>query len=111
MRISDWSSDVCSSDLRLERAPPAPCRPAWRGASEPPARTQMGCSLAGQPRAQDHARRTTWPRHHVPTFAGLAVAPLLKSRVRSEERLVGKACVSTCRSRWCAYLYKTKNIT
>src|SRR3546814_2150273 len=81
MRISDWSSDVCSSDLRLERAPPAPCRPAWRGASEPPARTQMGCSLAGQPRAQDHARRTTWPRHHVPTFAGLAVAHLLKSRV------------------------------
>src|SRR3546814_15186380 len=28
---------------------------------------------------------------------------------RSEERRVGKECVSTCRSRWSPYLYTTKN--
>src|SRR3546814_17233386 len=38
-----------------------------------------------------------------------------KSMVRSEERSVGKECVSTCRSRWSPYHYKnttnhTKNI-
>src|SRR3546814_12659031 len=30
--------------------------------------------------------------------------------VRSEERRVGKGCVSTCRSRWWPYSYKKKNI-
>src|SRR3546814_19454428 len=29
--------------------------------------------------------------------------------VRSEERRVGKECVSTCRSRWSQYQYKTNN--
>src|SRR3546814_11409586 len=29
--------------------------------------------------------------------------------VRSEERRVGKECVSTCRSRWSQYHYKKKN--
>src|SRR3546814_12621866 len=29
---------------------------------------------------------------------------------RSDERRVGKECVSTCRSRWSQYLYKTKDI-
>src|SRR3546814_17372504 len=31
-----------------------------------------------------------------------------KMRVRSEERRVGKECVSTCRSRWSAYHSKQK---
>src|SRR3546814_15285992 len=38
------------------------------------------------------------------------VAPIaVKTRdERSEERRVGKECVSTCRSRWSPYTYKTK---
>src|SRR3546814_20804306 len=32
-------------------------------------------------------------------------------RRRSEERRVGKECVSTCRSRWSPYHYKKKNIS
>src|SRR3546814_12467178 len=32
----------------------------------------------------------------------------LQRRFRSEERRVGKECVSTCRSRWSPYPYKTK---
>src|SRR3546814_8421482 len=64
MRISDWSSDVCSSDPYRARHRPA--RPDHRQAA---------------------ARRLA-PR------AG---------RGRSEERRVGKECVSTCRSRWSPY--------
>src|SRR3546814_10512040 len=41
-----------------------------------------------------------WPRHaHLPT-SGYAAAC---ARTRSEERRVGKECVSTCRSRWSPY--------
>src|SRR3546814_11577055 len=60
MRISDWSSDVCSSDLST-------C--ARRDA-----------------RRQARGRRLRHP-----------------GRMRSEERRVGKECVSTCRSRWSPY--------
>src|SRR3546814_10041077 len=70
MRISDWSSDVCSSDL-VEIAGPR------RGA-----RKHVGEILQGQ-RLDQH-------------FVG----PSLQ---RSEERRVGKECVSTCRSRWSPY--------
>src|SRR3546814_9858107 len=64
MRISDWSSDVCSSDLSARSASNRRCRP-------PP-------GARGGP---DRDRR---PRR----------------RRRSEERSVGKECVSTCRYRW-----------
>src|SRR3546814_7759776 len=67
MRISDWSSDVCSSDLLPAPAARTPCHaPALQA---PPG-----------------ARRNAPPRP-----------------VRSEERRVGKECVSTCRSRWSPY--------
>src|SRR3546814_7501023 len=65
MRISDWSSDVCSSDLLGLR---------WR---RPPGRRgRLTRRLA------DHR---------------------LRRQDRSEERRVGKECVSTCRSRWSPY--------
>src|SRR3546814_20759223 len=38
-----------------------------------------------------------------------AVGPDLSAGNRSEERRVGKECVSTCRSRWSTYHYKKKN--
>src|SRR3546814_1594222 len=67
MRISDWSSDVCSSDLR------------------------DGVSIGADiPAALD-----TWARR-------LRV-PFPPALPRSEERRVGKECVSTCRSRWSPY--------
>src|SRR3546814_10303861 len=65
MRISDWSSDVCSSDL------PEPDR--------------------------DCHRREKGRRYHRRDFLG---QPRAGGRARSEERRVGKECVSTCRSRW-----------
>src|SRR3546814_8476671 len=73
MRISDWSSDVCSSDLAA----------ALRGLPD----------REGADRARGDRRLSrTGP-------ATLRICPA----VRSEERRVGKECVSTCRSRWSPY--------
>src|SRR3546814_280524 len=76
MRISDWSSDVCSSDLR---------RPAPRRLQPRAVRRAGGPAVARMARLR---RR----RGRLPAAAG-----------RSEERRVGKECVSTCRSRWSTY--------
>src|SRR3546814_17476767 len=75
MRISDWSSDVCSSDLTWPRS----C------ASAPTSR----------PPAQNARRTTCWS---TATWGCRA-----RRGSRSEERRVGKECVSTCRSRWSPY--------
>src|SRR3546814_5669128 len=80
MRISDWSSDVCSSDL-LESDGEG-LQPALPGPGEQ-RDDQAGIQAA---REQDADRHT---RHHA-ALDGL----------RSEERRVGKECVRTCRSRW-----------
>src|SRR3546814_10718213 len=74
MRISDWSSDVCSSDLQQRTA----------------ARQRTGAAVARCPR-------------RVRGAAGLTAPHFDPHRNRSEERRVGKECVSTCRSRWSPY--------
>src|SRR3546814_3355333 len=80
MRISDWSSDVCSSDLD------------W--------------SLADRPlgRINDHSGARQWLHLRRDSSAssstGLIGSPSRSVMTRSEERRVGKECVSTCRSRW-----------
>src|SRR3546814_11900570 len=87
MRISDWSSDVCSSDL-----------PCWRRTQCP----SSDCCRARQA-ADSSPRVSTRPNQ----FA--LRSPITKSwRCRSEERRVGKECVSTCRSRWSPYHEKNK---
>src|SRR3546814_1953260 len=73
MRISDWSSDVCSSDLIMAK------------------------QIVG----------------YVISYGGVLLFALLNPKSflvvietaasRSEERRVGKECVSTCRSRWSPY--------
>src|SRR3546814_11007635 len=74
MRISDWSSDVCSSDLH--RLPEIDEQPRLRP----------------QPLPRRRQRRLPMTRC-----------------CRSEERRVGKECVSTCRSRWSPYHSKKNN--
>src|SRR3546814_4502791 len=86
MRISDWSSDVCSSDLDLVRAF-GPVRLHGRavGAHQVVAGDRR-LVLAAMARGKGAVQ-----------VAAVGDHPGL---VRSEERRVGKECVSTCRSRW-----------
>src|SRR3546814_6589435 len=68
LRISDWSSDVCSSDLL--------------------ALDEAADDTAGAQRMVLRNRALALGGHQ---------------HRRSEERRVGKECVSTCRSRWSQY--------
>src|SRR3546814_6776799 len=83
MRISDWSSDVCSSDLIVLTRDPD-----WQDeGAEPVATIEEALKLANAP--------------HVMVIGGAEIHRLfLPIADRSEERRVGKECVSTCRSRW-----------
>src|SRR3546814_18809419 len=86
MRISDWSSDVCSSDLAHSESGQLVLS-SLPGISSERAR-QIGESYETLGEVLNAAER------------GEASASLPK---RSEERRVGKAFVSTCRSRWSPY--------
>src|SRR3546814_10200164 len=79
MRISDWSSDVCSSDL-------ADLRVILHTLDGDLVQKLQG---AGNDLRRDDRRDRLPCRIH----------PRV-SRQRSEERRVGTECVSTCRSRW-----------
>src|SRR3546814_13212545 len=96
MRISDWSSDVCSSDLdegadgkrkagksRLPRAESVP-------------------ELEKEREDQLHADEGGEEQRHSDDAGGESRF-VKKPGLRSEERRVGKECVSTCRSRWSPY--------
>src|SRR3546814_12092567 len=108
MRISNWSSDVCSSDLVC-------CRPSVQVTVKRPGLPSSGFLyfvLAIPPPVHVGKlppRAST--RHSFViggTQAGYCVGPPglemhRKTSHRSEERRVGKECVSTCRSRWSPY--------
>src|SRR3546814_10330113 len=78
MRISDWSSDVCSSDLLID--------------------SFVSLTLIVHTRELPKASNNLQSSN----VAGLGSGSRSMSRPapRSEERRVGKECVSTCRSRW-----------
>src|SRR3546814_1732856 len=76
MRISDWSSDVCSSDL----------------STMPDEEIAAGTSSSNRFSPRASMLTTSLNRS---TSHGVGS--------RSEERRVGKECVSTCRSRWSPY--------
>src|SRR3546814_4651965 len=83
MRISDWSSDVCSSDLE-------------------PMRREVGEQRHTGNFASVNARATVDDFQGYITPFRFIAHPRHQPR-RSEERRVGKECVSTCRSRWSPY--------
>src|SRR3546814_11876442 len=98
MRISDWSSDVCSSDLYVRYLYGAPLAlllaGTWFGALDHP---------------EPEVPARFWPIIATAGVAQIAATiALLRSfqargfalGTRSEERRVGKEGVSTCRSRW-----------
>src|SRR3546814_7547339 len=94
MRISDWSSDVCSSDLQIMRKTYYEKMYYWcdwlKKCLLPSILLLMiTCVSAG----------------------GIVIAGEMQKVIkgRSAERRVGKECVSTCRSRWSPYHEKKKN--
>src|SRR3546814_20179509 len=97
MRISDWSSDVCSSDLYMladdeiadADLAQLPVHVVDEALGQIDRRLTQRLPLAVE--AQKHQR------HHQRQHVEPAV------HARSEERRVGKECVSTCRSRWSPY--------
>src|SRR3546814_21172160 len=122
MRISDWSSDVCSSDL-ADREPEDRLfvEQGVDDARRSEALMKLGGDVVDTPLRPDILARdddflvrehqvgerpAEEPRHMLRLVqrAGIAAEHRLAVVVRrSEERRVGKECVSTCRSRWSPY--------
>src|SRR3546814_14517223 len=97
MRISDWSSDVCSSDLavlRVSAMAAAVANQLWR--VDQSGAPGTGRSATADGRWQAGGRRGAAPALDLP----ICWWRELRASLRSEERRVGKECVSTCRSRW-----------
>src|SRR3546814_11815146 len=121
MRICDWSSDVCSSDLlkatavSTDRLAFPHCGIVGVG-GEGVVMTVRKTTISGAVHfAQDRLGVATLDAK---TFLSGVIFPLarpadtvridkgqlfLEFRTRSEERRVGKECVRTCRSRWSPY--------
>src|SRR3546814_20596006 len=112
MRIRYWSSDVCSSDL-LHGVEPLAGLVRRRPVRKVPARRERHAHdrIAGleQCHIDGGIRLRAGMRLHV----GVAAAEQRLRPVdgeRSEERRVGKECVSTCRSWWSPVHSKKKKI-
>src|SRR3546814_13003554 len=93
MRISDWSSDVCSSDLSA---------PAHAVAARSQHHRVSGEQMV------DGGGQALSVQDHDGEGDGRSSAHDPEAH-RSEERRVGKECVSTCRYRWSPYHSKKKN--
>src|SRR3546814_18640031 len=91
MRISDWSSDVCSSDRPLKLL------------------LLSDIHVAGPDMPPERLVRIVADLNQLKPNLVLIAGDLVREKrsaphiYRSEERRVGKECVSPCRSRWSAY--------
>src|SRR3546814_21145347 len=96
MRISDWSSDVCASDLHRREGPVKALRRCFG--------RRNSCRLFN--RLKVPAGRLAQRNGE---YGAVAVNDVIAKDQRdfeprrTEERRVGKECVSTCRSRWSTY--------
>src|SRR3546814_607433 len=88
LRISDWSSDVCSSDLGA----------AYSIHSEPIDFSKWMIALMNQKLLSEESYEQLFKEH-----SKLDNPTINVHYTRSEERRVGKECVSKCRSRWSPY--------
>src|SRR3546814_17765403 len=100
MRISDWSSDVGSSDLTGPQGESGSS--AAEGATAPETLRQKDQWADG------FWKETLWASADGITISGKQTegahsTDRLESAPRSEERRVGKECVRTCSSRWSPY--------
>src|SRR3546814_1805890 len=104
MRISDWSSDVCSSDLPDGGAASSSARQGsttWHCPNRTLPRmpcVAQPCARRSKPSTSGQEQSFDIPLRCRPDLESLGSLPM-----SSEERRVGKECVSTCRSRWSRY--------
>src|SRR3546814_16893439 len=108
--MSDWSSDVCSSDLA-----DVPCLPCFT-----PSPRVLAHDGGEHRHYRDLLRRVCFRgpsfRHPIAAVTGLTMrssrnriaTPPTWQEKRSEERRVGKECVSTFRSLWSSLHLKNK---
>src|SRR3546814_7881696 len=102
MRISDWSSDVCSSDLGANSAMFMTVGDWSAGNVGTPVWTPGGATTASQ-------RQTSVATYIFGRWNDSGSTATASHGIsRSEERRVGKACVSTCSSRWSPDHYNKK---
>src|SRR3546814_17453697 len=104
MRISDWSSDVCSSDLETHEGDAVPMVWVHVGLhlEDESADPVLG-RLDGARLRLLRARRRGELRQPVEQCADAEILQRAAEEDRSEERSVGKECVSPCLSRWSPY--------
>src|SRR3546814_15532144 len=111
MRISDWSSDVCSSDLQLPLNNDANSlhggtkgfdKQLWTVASVESGPTASVTLTLTSP-AGDQGYPGTLDVTVTYSLDRAGALTIDFGAKRSEERRVGKECVSTCRSRWSPY--------
>src|SRR3546814_11556673 len=113
MRISDWSSDVCSSDLQTTtiRADLVGEDDAAEIAFVKAPELELEVDEADADRGEHARHEVVDADRHVLDVVKLVLAAPVEAgdmllgdeRVRSEERRVGKEWGSTCRSRWSPY--------
>src|SRR3546814_19219804 len=97
MRISDWSSDVCSSDLSACKN----CMPQFSGHF---IIFNIKFHPTGMHRLFGFTMNSLGNNSIALEDTSLfPVEEIVERMMRSEERRVGKECVSTCRSRWSTY--------
>src|SRR3546814_13804504 len=96
MRISDWSSDVCSSDLENGLGEVREHLPADH------VEQIADRGRIGRHAAADRQTRIELRLGDTDLLDRCGERPFGRAH-RSEERRVGKECVSTCRSRWSRY--------
>src|SRR3546814_18212075 len=107
MRISDWSSDVCSSDLGFvpyaTNVNVGKLLPTNFLADEWKYQSRQGVFYRAEPVANDAWEQTKelskWECDNWANGSDTSGFPA-SWETRSEERRVGKEYVSTCRSRW-----------
>src|SRR3546814_16733983 len=102
MRISDWSSDVCSSDLKLLALDRFIARKLLKRVAAP--KTETMTPRHGVELLEEDGRA---PPLRTPNKASIGTRDAKRINElfanRSEERRVGKECVSACRYRWSPY--------
>src|SRR3546814_21067455 len=113
MRISDWSSDVCSSDLKTRgQDAPAACVASVKRAMTLPfdeavARDRDAFATLSAGRQSRALRHIFFAERQAARLAAGTARPVTRAATvragRSDERRVGTECVNTCRFRWSPY--------